>query len=112
MLTVGCTVPYFLRSTLVAQNGPGITAGQLQHCTDGPKVDLEVDPRVNGPSSNDWGPYLVAYGGAPKEEDHALLVDTFLKIPLVGEAGELESLHMYRCAKCKATNSDIATLGV
>eukprot|EP00972_Heterocapsa_arctica_P004013 596476-Heterocapsa_arctica.AAC.1 len=55
---------------------------------------------------------MVACGGEPKEEDHALLVDLFLKIPLVNdESGELESSHGFRCVRCKATNSDSATLG-
>eukprot|EP00972_Heterocapsa_arctica_P062791 9262200-Heterocapsa_arctica.AAC.1 len=109
-ISVGCTVPHFLRTTLVAQHGPGITAGTLQHETKGPKLDLEHDPRENGPASSDWGPYLVAYGGEPKDENHGLLVDTFLKIALVGPDG-LEYLHRYRCNRCKETNANPATEG-
>eukprot|EP00972_Heterocapsa_arctica_P002605 381741-Heterocapsa_arctica.AAC.1 len=50
-ITVGCTVPHFLRTSLVAQHGPGVTSGTLQHETKGPKLDLEHDPRERGPAS-------------------------------------------------------------
>eukprot|EP00972_Heterocapsa_arctica_P009669 1425508-Heterocapsa_arctica.AAC.1 len=52
----------------------------------------------------------MAYGGEPKDENHGLLVDTFLKIALVGPKG-LEHLHKFRCTRCKETKANPDTLG-
>eukprot|EP00972_Heterocapsa_arctica_P097104 14326916-Heterocapsa_arctica.AAC.1 len=66
-------------------------------------VDMEDDPRTKEPSISDWGPHLIAFGGNPKEEDHTLLVDTFLKMPMLTDKGQLEPADGFCCGKCKAT---------
>eukprot|EP00972_Heterocapsa_arctica_P009547 1407360-Heterocapsa_arctica.AAC.1 len=72
-MTVGCSVPHFLRHVLPAQVGPGVTGAILARTNQGPRIDPEHLPHNRDVTVSDWGPHMIAYGGESKEEDHALL---------------------------------------
>jgi hypothetical protein len=71
-----------------------------------PRIDPQLLPNQRDATTDDWGPWMIAYGGEPDENDHALLVETVLKISLViKDTNTLESLHGYRCSRCKVTSA-------
>eukprot|EP00972_Heterocapsa_arctica_P110698 16299122-Heterocapsa_arctica.AAC.1 len=67
-----------------------------------PRIDPQLLPNQRDPTTDDWVPWMIAYGGEPEENDRALLVETVLKISLVTkDTNTLESLHGYMCSRCK-----------
>eukprot|EP00972_Heterocapsa_arctica_P045482 6713887-Heterocapsa_arctica.AAC.1 len=75
MLTVACSVPHLLRKILPGQIGPGVTGARLAGTSQGPLIDPQHLPNQRDATVDDWGPHMIAYGGEPNEDDHALLVE-------------------------------------